>query len=110
MRLSRSLQAWGKPDFNATLKAELERHGTGYLPVMQGAGSHVLEQTPSVMVIGASEDETSISARVGVFFSSILLGCACTDDPTPASETNEYCEVRLTIDKTTGDTDVSLLR
>lgn len=109
MRLNKSLNAWGTPDFTATLKSELEQEGTRYLPVAQGAGSHVLEDAPSVMVIGASEDGSVISARVGVFYSSILLGCACVDDPTPASEATEYCEVRLDIDKATAETKVSLL-
>jgi len=41
---------------------------------------------------------------VGVFFQSVIGGCSCTDDPTPASEINEYCEALLEIDKATADT------
>ncbi len=109
--LAKSLHAWRSPAFKDTLKKEIEQLGAGQLPLQQGlsAGNYVVGDKFSVMVLDASEDEGFIHARAGIFYHSIIGGCACADDPTPVSELNEYCVVRLDIDKKTAETTVSLL-
>lgn len=84
--------------------------GAEQLPLQQGlsAGSYALDNKPSVMIISVSEGEDFIRARAGIFYTSIIAGCSCADDPTPVSELNEYCEVQLDIDKKTAETTVTL--
>jgi hypothetical protein len=109
MRLEKSLKAWGTPYFIEILKQEIA--ATGTLPLQQGlaTGSHALDDNISVMINGISEEENCICIRAGVFYTSILAGCSCADDPTPIDEHSEYCEIGLAIDRITADTTVTLL-
>lgn len=112
IRLSRTLQAWGRPDFRAVLKAEIEQLEASQLPLQQGlsASSHVLDDKFSVMVIGVDGDDVApIRARVGIFFSGVIAGCNCADDPTPVEAQNEYCEMQLSIDRRTAETTFAVL-
>lgn len=111
IRLINSVRSWGTPAFTDVLKQEIEQLAADQLPLQQGlsAGSHVLDGTMSVMVITAWETGGTIRAKVGLFYDSILAGCACADDPTPVNELSEYCVVQLDIDKTTAETAVTLL-
>ena len=59
------------------------------------------------MVIGASEEAGLIRARVGVFFHGVIAGCSCADDPTPVEPQQEYCELELAIDRSTGAVTIS---
>lgn len=109
--LTKSLRAWGSPDFKDTLKKEIEKLDANQLPLQQGlsTGNYVVGNKFSVMVLDTFEDENFIHARAGVFYNSIIGGCACADDPTPVSELNEYCVVRLDIDKKTAETKIVLM-
>ena len=53
------------------------------------------------MVIGCRDTGDVIIANVGVFFTEIVINCGCGDDP---YETNAYCELDVTIDKSSGKT------
>ena len=110
-RLSKSLNAWGTPDFNAILKQEIEHLNAGQLPLQQGlsTSSIALDSRLEAMLLGVSEDAAAIRAKVGIFYSGIIAGCSCADDPSPVEEQNEYCEILLTIDKATAETKVILL-
>jgi hypothetical protein len=44
-----------------------------------------------------------------VFFSGILSGCSCADDPTPVEAQAEYCELAIAIDTASGEADVTVL-
>ncbi len=111
LRLAKSLNTWNSSEFTDVLKKEVEQLGADQLPLQQGlsAGNYVLGDKFSAMILGTSEDENFIHARAGIFYNSIIGGCACADDPTPVSELNEYCEVRLDIDKKTAETKITLL-
>lgn len=111
LRLPRSLNAWGTPAFAAVLKQEIEQAGAAPLPLQQGlsVSSVALGDKISVMINGISEDAGFIHARAGIFYSGIIAGCSCADDPTPVGENSEYCEVRFDIDKNTAETMVTLL-
>lgn len=104
------MNAWSAPNFKDVLKKEIEQLDAGQLPLQQGlsAGSHVQGDKFTVMVLGVSEEDNFIRARAGVFYTSIIAGCSCADDPTPISELSEYCEVQLDIDKKTAETTVTL--
>ena len=111
IRLSSALNAWGSADFEAVLKREIEQLDADQLPLQRGLamGSHVADLPFNVMIIRVSEEADSLRARIGVFYSGIIGGCSCADDPTPVDEHNEYCEVQLVIDKQTAESTVTLL-
>ena len=111
IRLTNTLSTWGAPDLKDVLKKEIEQLDANLLPLQQGlsAGNYILGDKFSVMILGASGDEGFIHAKAGIFYNSIIAGCACADDPTPVNELNEYCEVRLEINRKTAETTVVLL-
>jgi len=111
IRLTKALAAWGCPDFADTLKKELEQLNAEQLPLQQGlaTSSHALDNNLSAMIIRVGDDAASIQVRAGIFYSGIIAGCSCADDPTPIDEQSEYCEVRLEINKTTAETTITLL-
>jgi hypothetical protein len=110
IQLDQALHAWGTPDFKSVLEQEVARRAD-QLPLQQGlsSGNYVTADPISVMIQSVAETEGVIRVKAGIFYQGVLGGCSCADDPTPTSEINEYCEVRLDIDKTTGATAVKLV-
>ncbi len=106
--LNNSLAAWGTSGFEAVLKAEIAAASIEELQLQQALrlGNTVLEGTVQAMLISAEKTDNTIHARVGLFFKSIIAGCACDDDPTPGEEQNEYCEVQLDIKMPTAKTTI----
>ncbi|BAN34393.1 hypothetical protein SCD_n00546 [Sulfuricella denitrificans skB26] len=111
IRLTKSLTAWGTPDFKDVLKSEIEQLGADQLPLQQGlsTSSYALDDKLYVRVIHVSEEAGLIRTKVGIFYSGIIAGCSCADDPTPVEEQAEYCVVQLEINKITAETTVALL-
>lgn len=110
IKLDQALRAWGTPEFEAVLKQEIVLHAD-QLPLHQGlsTGNYVAAEPVSVAIISVVDLGNEIRVKAGIFYKSVLGGCSCTDDPTPASEFDEYCMVQMNIDKTTAATAVSLL-
>jgi len=110
VKLTTALNAWGTPEFKGVLKAEIEKLGAEHLPLQQGlsTGSYALDNKLDVMIISVSEDDAVIRAKAGIFYTGIIAGCSCADDPTPVDEHSEYCEVRLDIDRITAETRIAL--
>lgn len=106
-----SLNAWATPQFNAVLTRELEALPVDQLPLQRAMshGSRVLDDQRSVLIISVTDTAEVIRAKVGVFYSGIIAGCSCADDPTPVEAVNEYCEMWLVLDKRTGEAAVSLV-
>jgi len=111
VRLDQAARVWGTPEFDAVLKRDVEQLDRDNLPLLQGMsmGSHVVDNPVSAMVIASSATGNVIRAKVGIFYASILTGCACADDPTPVSENSEYCVVQIDIDRASGEARVSLV-
>ena len=111
IRFIDALNAWGTPDFNAILRQEIERLTAEQLPLQQGLsrGSYSDGKGLSVMIISITDQPTLIRAKTGIFYSSIIAGCSCADDPTPVDDINEYCELQFDIDKTNAEATVTLL-
>ena len=61
------------------------------------------------MINNVSDAQSVIRVTVGIFYTGIIAGCSCADDPTPVEENTEYCEVQLEIDKKTAETTIALL-
>jgi hypothetical protein len=111
IRLPHALHAWGRPGFNDVLKHEIEQLDAAVLPLQQGLArsSHVTDRPFQAMIIGVHEETRLIRVKAGIFYTGIIAGCSCADDPTPIDEINEYCVVQLDIDRTTADATVTLL-
>jgi len=110
IRLPLSLSDWNTPEFGQTLKQELEQLDPNALPLQEALAlsSHVTDEKISVRVIRVADDGDRILAKIGVFYSGIIAGCSCADDPTPIEPQNEYCEMLLSIDKLSAETSVEL--
>jgi len=111
IRLTETLISWGTPRFNDVVKKEIEQLSAGQLPLQQGlsTGSYASDVPHKAMIIDVSETAASIRVKAGIFYSGIIAGCSCADDPTPVNEENEYCVVQLDIDKHTADATITLL-
>lgn len=110
-KLIKSLDAWGTPTFTDILKGELEDLDAQFFPLQQALsqGSYVSESKFFAMILGVSEEAEVVLARAGIFYTSIIAGCNCADDPTPVDEQTEYCEVQFEINKETAEATVKLL-
>ncbi len=111
IQLTQSLNAWGSPAFDSILKQEIVQLGAGQLPLQQGlsTSSHALDDKLDAMIISVVEEAGFLRVKAGIFYTGIIAGCSCADDPTPNDEHNEYCVVRLDIDKVMAETTVTLL-
>ena len=85
--------------------------GADHLPLQQGLskGNFVTAEPVTVMINSVAEMENVIRIKAGILYQGVLGGCSCADDPTITSESNEYCEVRVDIDRTTAETAVALI-
>jgi len=111
LRLTKPLKRWGQPDFDRVLQEALEQLNGEDLPLqaaLSGA-SHATYGKRQVMILGTSADESRIHARAGIFYSGVIAGCNCADDPTTIDETAEYCEVAIDIDRATAETEINLI-
>jgi len=110
IRLTESLSAWGTSGFEDILKGEVEQIDPDQLPLQQGLSisSHVTDSQRTVLIINVADDEGFIRVTAGIFYSGIIAGCSCADDPTPVDEQNEYCEVQIEISKKTAEATVAL--
>jgi hypothetical protein len=97
-RLPAALTAWQSDDFARVLKDEIESLDSGTLPLSQGTsqGGMVDDSDVTATVLTSKENEESIIAVVGVFFTEIVAGCSCGDEP---EEINAHCLLQVRIDK-----------
>ena len=107
-RLANTLQEWPHESWARALKREIESLPGGSLPLDEAVTrcGIVDDSDISVTVINATQNSTSIEATVGVFFTEIVSGCVCGEDPTAE---NAYCELLVHIDKITGAADFTLI-
>ena len=106
-----SLQAWGTDDFTDTFKKEISVLNAYDLPLQQGlsSSSHATCDNLSASILRTDSDESYIYVKAGLFYTGIIAGCSCADDPTPVNENSEYCEAMFTISRNTAETTVTLL-
>lgn len=111
IRLKKALKAWKTPGFNQALKTEIESLDAGQLPLQQGLSmaSYASEDKLSTIILASNDDAEFIHAKAGIFFTGLIAGCSCADDPTPNNEYNEYCEIQIDINKQTAKTNISLV-
>jgi len=106
-KLPNSLRDWKTDAFEQSLKAEMECFRRDVLPLKEviEADNTVDDSDLGVTFISATDDEHFIKALVGVYFAEIVSCCSCSGG-SPVEEA--YCEMHVTIDKSTGDTEFSV--
>jgi hypothetical protein len=107
-KLAKSMGAWNSGVFEQTLKHEILGLEAGVLPLDKGVaqGGYVDESDLSATVLGATDDEIAIHARIGVFFTEVVANCGCGAELMP---TNAYCEIQVRINKRTADAKFTVL-
>ena len=110
-KFTKTLNALTTPEFSDTLKKEILQLDKSELPLQQAMtqSSYVSNSGFSVSIIKTTETDNNIVAKVGVFFTGIIAGSCCSDDPTPVDELQEYCELEFKIDKKTAEVTVALI-
>lgn len=98
-------------ELKSRLKQALEKIDGTSLPLQQGLtrSSYTDGKDFSVTVLGLTRGPQQIHAKVGIFYKGIVAGCNCADDPSPVPEIDEYCELELSIDSTSGDAEIVLV-
>jgi len=111
INLRNVVDAWKTPEFNDILKTELEKMGVDELPLQRGLSfsNIALDTDLKVILLSSAETSSSIIVKASVFYTGLISGCHCADDPSPVDEQNEYCEIQLDIQKTSGNTIIGLL-
>ncbi|MCL7745286.1 hypothetical protein LV476_10100 [Guyparkeria hydrothermalis] len=110
LRFPRTAQA-SPAEIESVFKDELAATPPDALPLQQGMaqGSVADGDGLSAMVIGTQVDDDHLRIHAGLFFASVVAGCACHNDPTPMAEQAEYCEAMFVIERPGGATRVELL-
>lgn len=105
-----TLAAWSDADFSSVLEAELAALPAGVLPLVRAMsqGSAPGSSPIRITLLGRDSDGEKKVLNVGVFFTSIIAGCSCADDPTPVEELPEYAQLCLIIDPVSGAAEVVL--
>lgn len=111
IRLPDSVNAWGTPEFEAVLKQEIDQLDAGLLPLQKGlsSSSYVTDRPFQTRIISVGENAGQLRVKAGIFYTGVIAGCSCADDPTPIGEENEYCVVVFGIDLMTAEATVTLL-
>ena len=109
--LAESLRAWGTPGFSTVMKQALERLQPGQLPLENTLqyGSYVNHDSISVMIIRAGEKDGVVDVLAGLFFTSMLTGCSCADDPSSDVEYSEYSELQISFNLASNDVTISFV-
>jgi len=109
--LTDALKARETPLFQAALKQAIEALDPRLLPLQQGLriSSQATDQPVQAMVIDIADATDYVRAKVGIFYTGVIAGCNCADDPSPIDEQNEYCVMAFLIDTRTAETSVTVL-
>ena len=111
IQLTDALKAWGTPLFQTALKQAIEALDPRQLPLQQGLSisSKATDRPVQAMVIELADEGEHVRAKVGIFYTGVIAGCNCADDPSPIDEQNEYCVMAFLIDTRTAETSVTVL-
>ncbi|MDH5516381.1 MAG: glucosamine--fructose-6-phosphate aminotransferase [Gammaproteobacteria bacterium] len=106
--LKNALQHWSQADFNQVIKAELLSLPASIFPLQDATtqGGLVDANKLDLTILSCSDSAENILIRTGIFFTEIIAGCNCNDDPVEAPA---YCLVSVDINKNTAEASFSLL-
>ncbi len=111
IKLTKTIQALNSGSCKKVAKEEIQNIEPDLLPLQQGLSlsSYVSNMPFSAVILNIKEENNSLNIKTGIFYTGIIAGCSCSDDPSPTDEQNEYCELQFSIDKDTADTEVKIL-
>lgn len=111
IKLTKSLAAFGNSDFKKILKAEIQQLDKNLLPLQEGLSqtSYVGDSGIEAVILNVSETKEAISVKTSIFYSGIIAGSCCSDDPTPVDEQPEQCDMLFVINKNNAETTVTLI-
>ena len=112
VQLKNTLNARYSKDLSRVFINEVMQLPIDVLPLQQALqmGSHALKDNMQIMITHIIDDRQDfVIITAGIFYSSLIAGCNCADDPTPVDLISEYCEVKFKIDTGNADTEVSLI-
>jgi hypothetical protein len=96
------LEAKDSSDLAQELCSTLKALPSGTLPLEAGRsqGGMVDDRDIAATVLGMEQTADHLLARVGVFFTEVVGGCNCNEEPI---EVNAYCLLEVRIDRATGN-------
>lgn len=108
--MKKTLAAWNSDHFAATFKQEVRGLSVDELLLQKAltVGSYATTDNLKVMINRKQEMPDAYIVNAGIFFTSMIGGCNCADDPTPQDSYAEYCELRFNIDKSQARTSITL--
>lgn len=88
-------------DLAVRLAAYLQGLPPGTLPLQAGCtqGGLVDDHDVATTVLAVEQSSDRVVTRVGVFFTELVGGCNCHDDPLAV---NAYCMLQVTLDRASG--------
>ncbi len=107
----KSLKAWNTDTFKSVFINEVNSLPVDAL-LLQSAlqmGSYATRDNFQIMINALTENDTHLIITSGIFYSSLIAGCNCSDDPTPVDLNAEYCELQFTINKSNAETDITVI-
>ncbi len=109
--LKNTVNHWASSRFEDTFRDEVGTLKNEQLPLQQGLtqSSYVSDSGFNIVILNSHETTTAICVKTGIFYTGVIAGSCCSDDPTPINEQTEYCVVEFDIDKSTAETKVTLL-
>lgn len=109
IKFPQSLLHYPSEKFKRVLKDEIEQCDKKLLSLEKGTtqGGYVSNEAITATVLRIVDQPDSIQAKVGIFFTEIVICCGCGDDPMPA---NVYCEMSFDIDKQTAETKIHVIQ
>jgi hypothetical protein len=110
-QMTNALKAWGTPVFSEVLASSIEELDADLLPLQDGLtrSDFTTGANRKVKVLKLTDDDRTIHARAGIFYTGLLADSHCEDNPQKNAEVSEYCEIEFDIDKKTADTEATLL-
>lgn len=111
IKLTQTAQASDFDKIKKIAKIEIENIEPALLPLQQGLthSSYVGNAAFKAVILNVTEENNVTKVKAGIFYTGIIAGCSCSDDPSPTDEQTEYCELQFDINKNTAVTTVVLL-
>jgi len=111
INLKNVVSEWGCSNFHSIIKSELEQLDIDQLQLQKGLSfsNFALNTDVKIIILNSTIKDKIISIKAGVFYTGIVAGCNCSDDPSPIDKQNEYCEILVSINNESGNTTIDLV-
>ena len=109
--LQKSLTSWNTEAFNITFKNEVIALDKLLLPLQKGLlfSSYVSTDKISPVILSSSVDATHLHIKTTIFYTGIIAGCSCADDPSPQDTQQESCDFLFSINRSNAETTVVII-